>query len=375
MAIIGDGFEQWVQTQIGVRQKALGDFNNRSLDDLQSFQTRTPWIRLASSVDIDGGDGSLPGTSVRKTLADMGFDMEKIDGDKLAKELVLFRGVSNSEGKTYTGAGGGIFGSSNAFTAGDQQRGPVPMPGITGCNFSYKNDGALAQGEVNIKCFNRAQFQLLDVLYQRPGYTVLLEFGWSVYLNNSGKIVHRKSFSTKPFEKLFSSGNDMFALSEAITLEKKSWSGNYDGFFGKITKFNWKFNQDGSYDITVNLIGLGDVIQSFKTNLAPSKEQTALAQEGDWDDGDRQKAAQNNMTIAADAITTVLNARLFNIFNSRYWANGKDYPGDETGAFQMIKVKLLHGIKKQLYIIKEVINFLMQQQMLINGINLQHILL
>ena len=26
MAIIGDGFEKWVQTQVGVRQKALGDF-------------------------------------------------------------------------------------------------------------------------------------------------------------------------------------------------------------------------------------------------------------------------------------------------------------------------------------------------------------
>ena len=240
MAIIGDGFEKWVQTQVGVRQKALGDFNNRKLKHHQAFLTRTPWIRLASSVDIEGGDASLPGTSVRKLLKDMGFNAEAIDGDQLAKNLILFRGTSDNKGNTYYGEGGpGIFGSSNAFTAGDQQRGPVPLPGITSANFSYKNDGALAQGEVSIKCFNRAQFQLLDVLYQRPGYTVLLEFGWSVYLDNSDKIVHRKTFSTKPFEKLFSSGNDMFTLSEAITSEKKSWHGNYDGFFGKITKFNW----------------------------------------------------------------------------------------------------------------------------------------
>ena len=335
MAIIGDGFEKWVQTQVGVRQKALGDFNNRKLKHHQAFLTRTPWIRLASSVDIEGGDASLPGTSVRKLLKDMGFNAEAIDGDQLAKNLILFRGTSDNKGNTYYGEGGpGIFGSSNAFTAGDQQRGPVPLPGITSANFSYKNDGALAQGEVSIKCFNRAQFQLLDVLYQRPGYTVLLEFGWSVYLDNSDKIVHRKTFSTKPFEKLFSSGNDMFTLSEAITSEKKSWHGNYDGFFGKITKFNWKFNgSDGSYDLTVNLIGLGDVIQSFKTNLAPSAAMVELASEGDWDDEDRQKANKEGMIIAADAITTVLNARLFNIFNSRYWANGKSYPGGETGAF------------------------------------------
>ena len=91
MAIIGDGFEKWVQTQVGVRQKALGDFNNRKLKHHQAFLTRTPWIRLASSVDIEGGDASLPGTSVRKLLKDMGFNAEAIDGDQIAKNLILFR--------------------------------------------------------------------------------------------------------------------------------------------------------------------------------------------------------------------------------------------------------------------------------------------
>ena len=121
---------------------------------------------------------------------------------------------------------------------------------------------------------------------------------------------------------MFNGSSDMFKLSEAITKEKKSAQGNYDGFFGKITKFNWKFNpDDGSYDLTVNLIGLGDVIQSFKTNLAPSPAQVELANEGDWDDDDRSKAANEGMIIASDAITTVLNNHLFNIFNSRYWNN------------------------------------------------------
>ena len=324
MAIIGDGFESWVQSQIKVRQKALGKYDDRSLSSHKAFQTRTPWIRLVSSVDIDGGDGSMPGTSVRKLLKNMGFPMEELDGDQLAKNLILFSGVTNQSGKRYYGAGGpnSFFGSSNEFWAGTNERGPVPMPGITGANFSYKNDGALAQGEVSIKCFNRAQFQLLDVLYQRPGYTVLLEFGWSVYLGNDGKIVHKKSFTTKPFNEMFNGSSDMFKLSEAITKEKKSAQGNYDGFFGKITKFNWKFNpDDGSYDLTVNLIGLGDVIQSFKTNLAPSPAQVELANEGDWDDDDRSKAANEGMIIASDAITTVLNNHLFNIFNSRYWNN------------------------------------------------------
>ena len=338
MAIIGDGFDSWVQKQVKVRQTALGAFDDRSLKSHKAFQTRTPWVRLVSSVDIDGGDGTLPGKSVRKVLLDMGFPMDKLDGDQLAKNLILFSGVTNKSGKRYYGAGGpdSFFGSSNEFWAGTNERGPVPMPGITGANFSYKNDGALAQGEVSIKCFNRAQFQLLDVLYQRPGYTCLLEFGWSVYLNNSGNVVHRKSFATKPFNEMFNGSSDMFQLSEAITTEKKDWNGNYDGFFAKITKFNWKFNpDDGSYDITVNLIGLGDVIQSFKTNLAPSPAQVELANEGDWDDDDRSKANNEGMIIAADAITTVLNNHLFNIFNSRFWNNPNKLK-EQTGPFKVV---------------------------------------
>ena len=335
MAIIGDGFDSYVQTQIGVRQKSLGDFHNRKDNDLKAFNTRTPWIRLASAVDIEKGDETLPGISVRKTLQDMGYNMADLDGDKLAKNLVLFRGVSDSEGNSYKGTTGGLFGGAHAFTAGSLERGYVPMPGITSANFSYKNDGALAQGEINIKCFNRSQFQLLDVLYQRPGYTVLLEFGWSVYLGNDSKIIHRKDFITRPFRKMWESGNDMFSLSDCITTEKKTWQGNYDGFFGKITKFNWKFNGDGSYDITVNLIGLGDVIQSFKTNLAPSPEMVARADEGSWDDDDRKTAKKEGMTIAADAITTVLNNALFNIFNDRYW-NNPEAQFTKTGAFEVV---------------------------------------
>ena len=35
---------------------------------------------------------------------------------------------------------------------------------------------------------------------------------------------------------------------------------------GKVTNFTWKFNDDGSYDIDLNLVGLGDVIESLKVN-------------------------------------------------------------------------------------------------------------
>ena len=40
--------------------------------------------------------------------------------------------------------------------------------------------------------------------------------------------------------------------------------GNYDAMFGKVTNFHWSFNKDGSYDIILDLISVGDIVESFK---------------------------------------------------------------------------------------------------------------
>jgi hypothetical protein len=37
----------------------------------------------------------------------------------------------------------------------------------------------------------------------------------------------------------------------------------------KVSNFDWSFNPDGSYDINLTLISLGDVIESLKTNVSP----------------------------------------------------------------------------------------------------------
>ena len=70
-----------------------------------------------------------------------------IRGDALAKNFVLFGGVITKAGGTknmYSGLGGGAFGGAYGFQGGGNERGYVPMPGITECQFQYKNDGALA---------------------------------------------------------------------------------------------------------------------------------------------------------------------------------------------------------------------------------------
>jgi hypothetical protein len=53
---------------------------------------------------------------------------------------------------------------------------------------------------------------------------------------------------------------------------RESKSGNYDGLISKVVNFNWSFAQDGSYDINLELISVGDVVESLKCNIVPPYE-------------------------------------------------------------------------------------------------------
>ena len=53
---------------------------------------------------------------------------------------------------------------------------------------------------------------------------------------------------------------------QKIQDQRLSSGGNYDAMFAKVKNFSWSFQKDGSYDITLDLISSGDVIESLKVN-------------------------------------------------------------------------------------------------------------
>ena len=372
MGLLGKGFRDFVGKQIDERQKALGENTSRFSTENKSkaFLTSTPWIRMASSVNLtetEDGDGVYSQMEKSDLFPD---NLKKFKEKGLAKNFVLFGGATSlgedkldftpssgtgGQAETYrtdtryTSPYSGLnretspkpFGGAYGFGDWSQifsnnGEGYKPMPGITSMDFSYKNDGALSQATVSIKAFSRAQFQIIDVLFQRPGYTVLLEYGHSVFLGKDGEIVYAGKdipFSTDPFQALFNGGGENpnhYNLSSQIYSEKEKWCGNYEGAFMKITKFNWKYNMDGSYDITVNLIGIGDIISSLKVDVIPidAIELKSGGGNGDSSLEDLKDLKESGNFLVGNSQSTILNRQLFNIY--KRVNNPQEYEFEES---------------------------------------------
>jgi len=268
MAIVGEQFQTYVSDQINKRQEIHGK-ENRSIEDLQYLNSKTAWVKLASGVSLKGDE----------RIKDLGWNGIN-DGMDLAKKYVLFGGVSKKIDNSTTLQQLGGFTTKkdeiNAYNINAKQQkenldfGFVPPPGIESVDVKNMNRGSIKKATVKIKAYSRDQFDILDILYMRLGYTVLLEWGWSHYFNNNGKL-ETMGYTLVEAEKGFfsTSAKSHKQFLPKIERYRKDKSGNYDGLLAKVSNFDWTFNPDGSYDITLTLISLGDIIESLKTNVSP----------------------------------------------------------------------------------------------------------
>jgi hypothetical protein len=301
--IIGQPLDEYVANQIKARQNLHGSGvrfkgNERTEDQLNILNSNTSWIKLASGVTI----------SDEERLKDLGFassERSNLIGMGLAKKYVLFNGVSEYAGGSLNqrqgfipsnfesvDTGGAIVrdteDSSYIYSryrnAGDEKNqdshgsdsGYNPMPGIISMEVKALKRGSIEKAFIKIKAQNRQQLDILDTLYMRLGYTVLLEWGNTLYTTEGGdKQVVRNTIIEDKFFKLpgkrsyldFIGGSN----NPLIKSYKEKYDGNYDGMLAVISNFNWTFNPDGSYDIDLTLISLGDVIESLKSNISIDK--------------------------------------------------------------------------------------------------------
>lgn len=305
--IIGQTLTPFVQKQIQARQTLHGSgvrTQERTPDQINVLNSTTAWIKLASGVYIES-DGSTD-----DRLKGIGFtetERTNLKGDGLAKKYVLYGGVTSLNGNRLDQRQGfipsqfetiendnnkiaGAISPDNSNSSYIYSRtlthnlgkeihsadsGYAPMPGIVSMEVRSLNRGSLEKAYIKIRANNRNQLEILDLLYLRLGYTVLLEWGNSIYTSNGNDkqilrntLVEEKFFNGKDrsyLDFLGGSGNPV------INEYKAKYSGNYDGMLTIVHNFSWTFNPDGSYDIDLALISIGDVIESLKTNISIDK--------------------------------------------------------------------------------------------------------
>ena len=101
----------------------------------------------------------------------------------------------------------------------------------------------------------------------------MLEWGVDKYLDGlksgNGDV---ESMGTTLIDRQFwkytdSSYNEILPEIEEL---RKKYKGNYDGMFGVISNFSWTFEADGTYNIKLEIMSQGDIIESLKANLPPN---------------------------------------------------------------------------------------------------------
>lgn len=304
MNILGESFYPEITNQINIRQKIYGlgfDQNSsRSNESIQYLNGNTAWCKLVSSTRI-ANPNILNNTSIKQL---------GLTGNELAEKFILFNGVQDKNGIQRSGISSfsSPSGFNNAYGIGGTEFGLNPMMGIISTRIQHKNRGSIRMANIKIKAWNKFQFDIIDVLYLRLGFSVLLEWGNSNYFNNNGKLQTNVNNSlSNDFLKGSISYEDFL---NKITSQRKKSLGNYDAMFGKVSNFHWSFQPDGSYDIDLDLVSVGDIIESFKINRTDSINISITNQQ-----------TENDLVSSIDSEESNLNAILLKYASTSNIAN------------------------------------------------------
>ena len=259
MSIFKETFPKFIKEQIKVRESIIGsginhetgkhDNNKRGSKFYTYSLNKQCLIRLSSGVNITN----------HKKFSELTADDKQC---KLAKDYILEGGILDGD-KVRGGIGtGGAYGDPKVRGDAKDGFGIVPMPGITDATIRTKSAyGSLREGKVKFVCHNKRQLEVLEILYMRPGYTVLLEWQWTPFFDNDREQDDKLYWIGDYF---FDSNSTSINLEKHIHHRRSTTGGNYDALIGYVKNFSYKLRPDGGYECETEIIAKGEVIESLK---------------------------------------------------------------------------------------------------------------
>lgn len=295
----------WAADQLKVRSEK-GSQETRDNDNLLYLANKNAWVRVVSSVNLEPNLLKYFSTNLQIGLT---------NGRSLAENFILYGGTStyayksqqllretpNDQGIVETYEVGDLRGSKTqgmnlrsglgAYNITGNQEindyGYRPMPGITSVTIDTTGRmGSLRQATINFKVWDKYQLDIMDALYFRLGFTVLIEWGHAKYYDNQGRLQSSEEFMINPFQENLTKESINIALASNT---RKSY-GNYSGMLGIVTSFNFTMTQDGGYDCTVKAMSLGAVMGNYAINHVSTLSNVYYEQIKQYLDTERSKA-------------------------------------------------------------------------------------
>jgi hypothetical protein len=277
--IAGSPFQPYVKDQIDLRKEIVSK-ESRSTSDLLWLTNRNSWIRISSGADVDDDNANFPN--------------EK--GNILSKKYILQAGLADHTGgdNSYQIRSG--LGPNGAYGIGGTEFGFKPMPGLE--NLSIKTGGKLGtlrEATFEFTCYNMKQLEIMNALYMKLGFSVLIEWGHTPYLDNKGTLVPNPA--PLPFYGIKTKEELMTKIQE----KRVYHSGNYDAMWGTVKNFSYSYGTSGEFKCKVDLVGAGDILESLKIN-----------QSGNSGDIETSGSAY---PVVSDANKSLLNEALFQFYD------------------------------------------------------------
>ena len=280
--IAGSAFQPFVSQQLKARKKVISK-EDRTTSDLLWLNNKSLWVRISSGTDVESSN----------TLFD-----EK--GDILSKKYILQAGLTD-----HTAGAGSYrlrsgFGPDGAYgIGGTEQFGLRPMPGLEGLSIKTGGKlGTLREATFEFTCYNLEQLNIMDALYMKLGFSILIEWGHIPYLENDGTL------KTNPQPMNFYGIKNKEDLMVDIQKRRVIHSGNYDAMWGTVKNFSYSFEGNGEFKCKVDLVGAGDILESLKINQSG----TAQGSSGSL-------LVESEYPVVANQNLSLLNEALFLIFD------------------------------------------------------------
>jgi len=252
---VGGFIDPTVITQLQKRADIYKKKAGRTPEDLNFMNSRNAWVRVISSVDVLNPI-TIPGRITFNSIDSKNYVLSNLSSIKGTGDSLSY---ATNSGIDFNNK------NTNAAYQYSEDTGVRPKPGITSFSVTSKGRfGTIREANISFNVWSRGDLDAVERIYFRPGYSCIVEWGHTVYVDNTGKVQTSLSGFNSNLKDYFDNTKTFNNILNLLSNNTGKNSNNYQAFIGFVKNFNWSFRNDGGYDCSISIISQGEVLESLK---------------------------------------------------------------------------------------------------------------